>query len=442
MPLSHFRRHTYQAADVDRVLKHLKIHGKITQNDLITRPLPKPKRKGKEVVHDEPIPWVRPGLLKGSFQAPDLPSGPKGKHLLYGREDGDWKRIVPTEEVDDYLRGELLSSESRMPLSRDSAHYYLQKRTIGISRRRAYAFLEKQSVIQKTRNIPNERKKGGKMIEKRGDCEMDLIEGQGRDLDRLSDNWYWLSLVDRLTGYGVVELVQDSKGSASKKPRWVVVALKDALKRLEAALKTKVHTISSDAGREFYTDVKTFLSRRGTIQKTVPRGGKVEQFNQHFQRNFYRLMRLKRGSFAQIELQAEEITNNLVSKYTKLSPADAVQKPDSEIAAKFNAGRQPRKRYKGKEPQVGDKCRVLVKHRKNIRPTLKIGSVSRMHKTYLGRHWAKGVFTIQKKLRVNAKMPDAEPVYRYFVQSRWRDRDELLLVSGVDSKTEAALRKK
>ena len=84
----------------------------------------------------------------------------------------------------------------------------------------------------------------------------------------------------------------------------------------------------------------------------------------------------------------------------------------------------------------------MVKHRKNIRPTLKIGSVSRMHKTYLGRHWAKGVFTIQKKLRVNAKMPDAEPVYRYFVQSRWRDRDELLLVSGVDSKTEAALRKK
>ena len=59
----------------------------------------------------------------------------------------------------------------------------------------------------------------------------------------------------------------------------------------------------------------------------MPRGGKVEQFNQHFQRNFYRLMRLKRGSFAQIELQAEEITNNLVSKYTKLSPADAVQSP-------------------------------------------------------------------------------------------------------------------
>ena len=104
---------------------------------------------------------------------------------------------------------------SRMPLGRDAAHYHLTKSTIGISRRRAYAFLEKQGVLQVTKNIPNERKKGGQPILRRGDVEIDLIEGQGRDITKetgkLMADFYWLSAVDRLTGYGLVELVQNAK---------------------------------------------------------------------------------------------------------------------------------------------------------------------------------------------------------------------------------------
>ena len=80
----------------------------------------------------------------------------------------------------------------------------------------------------------------------------------------------------------------------------------------------------------------------------MPRGGKVEQFNQHFQRNFYRLMRLKRGSFAQIELQAEDH-----------------QQPGEQVHEAVAGGRgaKARQRDRGKVqlPQVGDKCRVLVK---------------------------------------------------------------------------------
>ena len=213
MALKHFRRFKYTQADV---LKHLKLHNKITPNDLVTRPLAKPRRKGKEMVYDEEIPWVLPGKLKASFQDKDLKSGKAGKHILYGLEDDVWKRIVPASEVTDFLRDEILDPESRMPFGRDAAHHHLMKTTIGISRRTAYAFLEKQSVLQTSKNIPVERQKGGKVVRTRGDVEIDLIEGQGRDiakeLGKLHGDWYWLAAVDRLTGYGVVEQVQDNRG--------------------------------------------------------------------------------------------------------------------------------------------------------------------------------------------------------------------------------------
>jgi hypothetical protein len=111
----------------------------------------------------------------------------------------------------------------------------------------------------------------------------------------------------------------------------------------------KVKVLSSDAGREFFAETKKMLVKRGIKQKTVARGSKVEQYNQTFQRNFYRLLRLKRGSFNEIEQQAEEITNNTKSKFTKLSPKDAVKRSDQELALKYNSGREKQKPYKGKD---------------------------------------------------------------------------------------------
>ena len=195
--MSTFRRYKIVQADVDRTIKHMKLHGGVTPNDRLTRPLKKPKRDG---TIDEEIRWTHAGPLMGS-QSKDLKSGPKGQLVLYGQEDGTWKRIVPQEEIETYVRGEMLSSDSRMPLSRDSAHYYLMKHTLGISRRAAYKFLEKQAVLQVTKNIPNERVKGGQKLLKRGYCEMDLIEGQGRDVTNYvgpTDDWYWLALVENL----------------------------------------------------------------------------------------------------------------------------------------------------------------------------------------------------------------------------------------------------
>ena len=429
------RRYRIVAKDVDRVVKHIKLHGKVTKNDRITRPLKKKKRDGSL---NEEIPGSQSAPLMGSWQQKDLKAGPKGKLVLYAQETGDWKRVVPEEEIEEYVRAEMLSPESRMPLSRDNAHHYLMKHTVGISRRAAYKFLEKQSVLQVTKNIPNERVKGGVALTKRGYCEMDLIEGSGRDTYNYlgaMDNWYWLAMIENLTGYGVVALVP------SKKPKDVADGLRELLNDAEHKLKAKVHTIASDHGREFYTKVRELLKRRNIKQKQVPRGSRVEKFNQDFQRTFYRLMRLGRGSFSSLQEQAEEITNNLKNKYTKLSPAEAVKRPDEELARLYTetgqSGRENAKDYKGRKPKVGDKCRVLIKMRKNIKPILKIGSQARLYKTYHGRHFTKEVHTIT---RITTKAD----VSRYYVNRRWVDRDEILLVSGTDAETErqVAARKK
>jgi hypothetical protein len=446
-PQKNIRRFRIVAKDVDRVIKHIKLHGKVTKNDRITRPLKKKKRDG---TLDEEIPWSQSAPLMGSWQQKDLKSGPKGKLVLYAKENGDWKRIVPEEEIQEYVRAEMLSPESRMPLSRDNAHHYLMKHTVGISRRAAYKFLEKQSVLQVTKNIPNERVKGGIHLTKRGYCEMDLIEGSGRDTYKYlgaMDNWYWLALIENLTGYGVVALVP------SKTPKDVADGLRELLATLEHKLKAKVHTIASDHGREFYTKVRELLKRRKIKQKQVPRGSRVEKFNQDFQRTFYRLMRLGRGSFSSLQKQAEEITNNLKSKYTKLSPAEAVERPDEKLVGPYNDGREKGKDYKGRKPKVGDKCRVLVKMRKNIKPILTIAGQARLYKSYQGRHFTKQLHTIARiTKKADTSRSDEEKadhvryVFRYYMKplGRWVDRDEILLVSGTDAETErqVAARKK
>ena len=224
------RRYRIVAADVDRVVKHSKLHGKVTKNDQITRPLKKKKRGGSIA---EEIPWTQSALLMGSWQSKDLKAGPNGTLVLYAKEGDTWKRIVPEEEIQEYVRSEMLSPESRMPLSRDNAHHYLMKHTVGISRRAAYKFLEKQAVLQVTKNVPNERQKGGMRLTERGYCEMDLIEGQGRDTYNYlgaMDDWYWLALVENLTGYGVVALVK------SKHPKDVADGLRELLDDLEHKL--------------------------------------------------------------------------------------------------------------------------------------------------------------------------------------------------------------
>ena len=413
-----------------RVIAHLKAHKKITANDVISRPTLK-KKKGKGP--SEEIPWAHAEII-GSWQSDEITSK-NNKNVLYAKEHGKWKLVVPENEVENYLRRSLLDPDSKMPFGRDSAYHIVQQDTIGISRRRLQTFLEKQSVLQMTRNIPNEQQKQGILRKTRGTCEMDLIEGKGIDvMDAYSytGDWYWLAVVELMTGYGQVALLK------TKKPKEVAKRLEEILNVMEKKLKAKVYRIHADHGREFYTDVTKLLKRRKIKMKQVPRGSRVEKFNQTFQRNFYRLVKLRRGGFNSVQNQALELTNNTKNKWTKHTPEECLQMSDVVLSKLYNKGRQQNKPYKGRRLEVGDQVRHLVKMRKNIKPILTIKGQARLYKTYQGRHFTKQVFKIRKIINQpkdgEKKRTTVPP--RYFLNGQWFNRDQLLPITGVDAETD------
>ena len=150
-----------------------------------------------------------------------LQPGPHGARQLYRVESDGPKLIVPKEDQEAYLRSQLLSKDSVMPMTRDSGYHWLKKNVANISRRTLWSFLEKQSVLQVTRNIPNERVKGGIVRDVRGHVECDLIHINKNLLEEQSE-WlrgqideeqqkkgeedtrkpvYFLTLTEQLTGF-------------------------------------------------------------------------------------------------------------------------------------------------------------------------------------------------------------------------------------------------
>ena len=210
---------------------------------------------------------------------------------------------------------------------------------------------------------------------------------------------------------------------------------------MQEKLGTRVTEIGSDHGGEFMGATAALLKRRRIKDRKVERGARIEKFNQDYQRNFYRIAKLGRGSgFRNTMQQALDMTNNTRNKHLRMTPEEALKRPDAELAELFEKGRKGAKSYKGKEPQVGDKCRYLIKLRKNIRPMLKIGPISRMYKTYHARHFSKQVYTIRKVMKPAADDAQKKFLPKYFVNGAWRHRDALLLVSGTDAETDRAIR--
>ena len=209
-PYNKLRQFPVYERDVAKVIKFLHEEGKILENDLPN------------------IPWVSGSVLKTNVQLKKK-AGPKGAHILWAQQaDSTWLQVIPMENQEDWLRTQMLSSESTMPLTRDSGYHWVSKKTANISRRGLWKFLEKQAVLQVTRNIPNERKKGGQQRKVRGHCEIDLMHVNKdtlKEIDRAvyrnvktaqrdenvptSKPAYFLALVEQMTGYALVALCPD-----------------------------------------------------------------------------------------------------------------------------------------------------------------------------------------------------------------------------------------
>ena len=73
-------------------------------------------------------------------------------------------------------------------------------------------------------------------------------------------------------------------------------AQKKMLKRMARVLKTEVKYIRSDSGSEFKADTQAVFKELGIRHKFVKSGNRIEQANKTFQKIWYRLLRLGRGS--------------------------------------------------------------------------------------------------------------------------------------------------
>ena len=141
---------------------------------------------------------------------------------------------------------------------------------------------------------------------------MDLIEGKKKDVivTFMTDDWYWLSVCDVLTGLLIVKRLNNKEAGTTAQ------ALGDVLTEFRQALGAPLLSVSSDQGSEFKGAVTRLLARRNVTQKFVDRASRIEQQNAIFQRNFYRLYKLRRGTFHSLETQALRLVNNTRNKYT------------------------------------------------------------------------------------------------------------------------------
>ena len=361
------------------------------------------------------VPWAQ----KRRFRTT---RGAHNKLLLEVEENNVFKRVVPLEEQTEFMRQMLLKEDSDVPMARDSGYHILQQRTLGISRRAWAAFLGKQTVLQRTQNIPPERRKGGIKVTVRGHLEMDLIEGKGKDVGVtfLTDDWYWLSVVDVLTGYFIVRKNSDPRKGKPKSAETTTRSLREVLNAMQAKLGSPILSISCDKGGEFKASTARMLKERGIKQKFVDRGSRVEHCNQIFQRNFYRLYKLRRGTFHSLERQAQKLVNQTFNKYTRMTPNEAVLAEDRYLAPRYNNARQqPEEQYRAREISQGDRVRHLANIRKRVR--------NLAYKTYRGTHWSASIRHVVEKKRVG-------PAFKYLVGGSWYDRDALLYV-GPESDT-------
>ena len=369
------------------------------------------------------VTWAHQGPLRVANAA-------HGKHVIEVEENGVWKTLVHEGAIDGYLRQELLSSNSNVPLTRDAGYHIVQKRTVGISRRSFGKFIAKQAVLQITRDKLPVKLHAGVPLEQRGYLELDLVEAKGRDIGKFVhhpvSDFYWITLVDRLTGW--LEVAQ----IPNKEVKTVAPKLEKMLKRMAKMLKTNVKYIRSDSGSEFKAETQQVLKQLGIRHKFVKSGNRIEQANKTWQKIWYRLMRLGRGDLRgrdgrlKLDTQAHAIFNNTLSSVTGKTPLEALDADDNALSAAYNEARKKRKvpKYKAVLIKKGDRVRYLLQD--------VVGKYGKAlgYKSYRGKHWSAKVHTIVK---VN------EQTGKFYVGGTWRGRDKLLLVPGVDRMTHDAV---
>ena len=348
-----------------------------------------------------------------------------GKHGLEVQDGTTWKRLLHEHNIDAYLREQLLSAAADVPLSRDAGYHIVQQRTIGISRRKFAKFIAKQAVLQITRDRTAKQEKRGRVLQKRGLVELDLVEAKGTDIGihvhHPVSNFYWITMIDRLTGWLEV------KRSNNKKVKTIAPKIQKMLKNMAKALQTPVVHVRSDRGSEFKAETQDVFKVLNVKHSFVSSGNRIEQANKTWQKTWYRLMRLGRGDLTELDVQAQAIFNNTVSGITGKTPLEALETNDKVLTEKYGEyhKRKHLAKYKAVNIDVGDRVRYILKT-----VTGKHGKAL-AYKSYRGKHWSMTTYVVVKKT------DNVHQGLKFYVNGKYRFRDELLKVPGVDLLTRA-----
>ena len=348
----------------------------------------------------------------------------KGNTLLF-----EGSPVVPSEDVDSYLRKEFYDKKSDVPLSRDGAWHILKKRKVhGITRARLMKFLKAQSPVESTRNArPTPKQLGGKPV-KAFHFQTDLVFVRKPDFVRVNKKFdqtigkfetYIVSTCEVLSGICRLSWIQKKNEAMPH----VVRHIKEIAKQL-GIKNLKKYEGSSDSGSEF-----DFPKLRSMMKswKIVKLGSKVENVNRQIQKRLFQLARGRRGfKIPNLLNQVEKITNNNLNSVQGQTPNEVAEevvesKNEKDIAAKYN---KKRRKYKSDIKivfQVGDFVRINIIGAK--------AKVSPGFKSYKNITWSKRVYKVQKVTK------NAVP-QKIYVNKKWFTVDSLLKTEPVDQISE------
>ena len=386
----------------------------------------------------------------------------KGDRIYYDSPSG-LKKVIPTEEREDYLRKALFANKSKKPFGRDSLHYAIMKEAVNVGRRDILKFLKQQNVIVTRTARPNvEKREFVSSINKAGVCSGDLAHIRHDDVpegfmptredDDSDTEWtpettdkemsnaelwktgthkegdrYFYNLVDIYTGWLETIVI------GTKKQGKIAEATKKLVDRMGKALGTPVTVVNYDMGGEFVQSIKD-LKAAGikTFQKRT--NAEVEQANAKLQRIFYTIVAQKRTGFEGSVKQAVDIANNTKNRKLGMTPQEAVEK--------LRAGQKPeKKRAKTSAREMTGKN--VYAEGTLVRALKKKRDKQGFYKAYKGEHYT-------KPMRVTkVSFYQGHPKYtldrsgvneRGVSTKKWHD--QLVLAEKVDKKSQALVKRR
>lgn len=350
------------------------------------------------------------------------------------------KKIIPSEQVEKFLRKKLYDKKADIAFGRDSAFYSLSKECVGVGRRKIMDFLRAQKSRNQTLGAVAEPKvKSGKKLKDDGiHCETDLIFVKTNDVNRMNSKVaklmdkslnYISCTVHKATGLVRAKLVQapaDWKNHEDIKLKGstlVTKIVKQQLQEIATALGSnlkKVH-LTLDAGTEYNRKALKKVLKSVTV---VPMGPNVEAKNARVQTALFRILKNRQcDNIAEGVRKAQDQLNNCYSKIQKKSPNEAASDP-KEARKKYNSTRKSYVQGDNRgELNVGDHVRLLIK-----KPKAGIG-----YKTYKNQTWSQEVYTILSKTK-------KQPAKYRLSNKKYYTIDKLMKSKPVDKESEKIIK--